>query len=162
MATHLIHNFLLWVWEELDMVPGTFLWRLVHSGYCGLDPQWHIPVLLIAAVKEAQALVTSDTPIVQEALHQVGVLKHDVVHMTVGLAVEGDGGGLAFGTDAPRPRWMLFTPRLDFTTDFFKSAKFTLKSKQYSVNKWMISCNKSNYSVDELHYDLRFSHLVCT
>lgn len=109
------------------MVPGTFLWRLVHSGYRGLDSQRHIPVLLVATIKEAQALVTGDAPVVEEALHQVGVLKHDIVHMTVGLAVEGDGGGLALGTDAPRPRWMLFASCLDFTADFFKCPKFTLK-----------------------------------
>lgn len=108
------------------MVPGTLLWRLIHSGYRGLDPQRYIPVLLIAAIKEAQALVTGDAPIIQETLHQVGILKHNVVHVTVGLAVEGDGGWLALGTDAPRPWWMLFAPCLDFTADFFKSSKFSL------------------------------------
>lgn len=88
---YLIHQILSGIRQQLDVVPGTLLWWFIHCHHRRLDAQWDVQVWLIPAVQEPQALVACHPPIVEEALHQVRVFKHDIIHVTVGLAVEGDG-----------------------------------------------------------------------
>ena len=88
---HLIHQLLSGVRQQLDMVPGAFLWWFIYCHHRRLDAQRHVQVWLVAAVQEPKALVARHPPVVEESLHQVWVFKHDVVHVAVRLAVEGDG-----------------------------------------------------------------------
>lgn len=118
------------------MVSGPLLQRLVDSNDGSLDAQGHVPVGLVAAVEEAHALVPRDPPVVEEPLHQVGVLEHDVVHVTVGLSVEGDGRGLTLGADPFGPRWVLLTPTLDPAADVVQGYKLPLQQCVYVVNMY--------------------------
>lgn len=68
---------------------------------------------LVVAVEKADALTSRAAPVVEEPLHQVGVVEHDVVNVAVQLTVQGHRVGLALGADAPRPRRVVFASGLD-------------------------------------------------
>lgn len=72
--------------------------------------QGHVGVSLVAAVEEAEALVRGGAPVGQQPLHQRRALEQHVVHVAVGLPVQGHGARLALGADAARPRRVLRTP----------------------------------------------------
>ena len=71
-------------WEHKQM-EGTHLRRLVDRGHDGPYSQRHILMRLVAPVQKANPLKSRSSVMVQEALNQVGILKHDVIHVPISL-----------------------------------------------------------------------------
>lgn len=61
--------------------------------------------------------MASGAPVVEESLNDLGVLKHNIVDVAIGLSVQGDGRRLALGTDALGPWRMLAAAGLDAAVD---------------------------------------------
>lgn len=74
-------------------------------------------MLLVRPIQISHALVSCGAPVVEEALHDLSVLEHDVVHVAICLTIQRNGRRLALGADALGPWWMLATSRLDAAID---------------------------------------------
>lgn len=97
----------------------TYLRRLVNRSHDSSDAQRHVRVLLVPAVQVADALVPGYAPVVQKSLDQVGILKHDVVDVPIGLAIQGNGVGLALAADALGPRRVILAAAFYATANVF-------------------------------------------
>jgi len=70
--------------------------------------------------------VACGAPVVKEALHDLGVLEHDVIHVPICLTVQRYGRRLALGADALGPWWMLAASWLDAAIDIVEDKVLSL------------------------------------
>lgn len=88
---HLLHLAVLRVLQQFDCVLCALLGRLVDRHDARADAQRNVGRGLVSAVKESDALVAGDAPVVEEAIDDALVLEHHVVDVPVGLRVQRDG-----------------------------------------------------------------------
>ena len=73
----------------MDSMTGSYLRRFINGGDSRPDSQRHSGVLLVDAVHEAGPLIPRPTPVIEKAIDDAGILKHDIVDVSVRLTIQG-------------------------------------------------------------------------
>ena len=90
---HVLHYNNAYIYTDKDQLSiRSHMWcifchlrRFVNDSHHSLNTQRHVFMVLIAPVQHPHPLTSCMAPVVQEALHQEGVLKLDVVYMPIFL-----------------------------------------------------------------------------
>ena len=117
-------------------MPRALLLWLVDGTDHGTNAERNVIVLRVSPQQQAGPLSAAASPAVQEPVHDARMIKHDVVHVTVGLegqnellhqtqssacsadlSAEGDGTGLALGADARGPGGMVQAAAADLAAE---------------------------------------------
>lgn len=63
-------------------------WFIDGTDNC-LDTQWDMFIHLILSQQEPNSLSTTASPAIQETIHNTRMVKHHIVHMSIGLEERG-------------------------------------------------------------------------
>lgn len=119
-SRHFLNFSFLWIFQQFDCVLRAFLRWLVDCNDSCTDSKRNVSGDLVGSVKEANALMSSVAPVVQELIDDTVVLKHHVVDMSVSLTVQRDCRWLALRADTFGPWRMLTTTGFYLALDVFE------------------------------------------
>ena len=121
-----LHCLLERIRKKINFVSRTFLWRLVDGSNGGANPERDVIVFLVFPVHKPEPLAPRCTPVVEKPIENVGIFKHDVVHMAVRLTVQRHRTRLTLGTNSLRPNATLRATLLDLTVNILQRDELPL------------------------------------
>lgn len=117
---HFSNLILVRVFQQFYSVSSALLRRLIDGDDASPNAERNVGRDFICTVQEADALMTSDAPVIQEFIDNPVVLKHDVIDVSVSLSVQSDCRRLTLGADAFRPWRMITAAGFDFAVHVFE------------------------------------------